>query len=130
VTGCLSGTFILSRFSIPKFFIISVVCMALSVVGLFFVTDLRLLYVSVALVGLGNANIFPMIFSKALQFVPERNNEVSGLMIMGIAGGAVFPLLMGVASDQLHRQAGAVIVLAVLVVYLAFLMPFIKRKAA
>jgi fucose permease len=61
-----------------------------------------------------------MIFSKALQSIPERDNEVSGLMIMGIAGGVVFPLLMGVASDRLHSQAGAVIVLAVLVVYLFF----------
>jgi fucose permease len=126
--GCLSGTFILSRFPIPKFFIISVACMALSVAGLFFVSDLNGLYVSIALVGFGNSNIFPMIFSKSLQTIQERDNEVSGLMIMGIAGGAVFPLLMGVGSDWFHNQAGAVIILAVLVGYLFFLSPFIKRQ--
>ncbi|MDR2914340.1 MAG: MFS transporter [Tannerella sp.] len=124
--GCFSGTFILARFSINKFFIISVVCMALSVVGLFFFSNLTLLYIAIAFVGFGNSNIFPMIFSKALQFMPERDNEISGLMIMGVAGGAIFPLLMGVCSDWLNSQVGAVIVLAVLVIYLFYLTPKIK----
>ncbi|KAA6325837.1 Protein TsgA [termite gut metagenome] len=126
--GCLSGTFILSCFSIPKFFLISVGCMALSVVGLFIFSNLSLLYVCIALVGFGNSNIFPMIFSKSLQSIPERDNEVSGLMIMGISGGAVFPLLMGIGSDWLHSQVGAVIILAALVVYLFFLSSVIKRE--
>ncbi|GHS96789.1 MFS transporter [Bacteroidia bacterium] len=128
VAGCFLGTFILARFSIHKFFIISVISMALSVVGLFFAADLTTLYICMALVGFGNSNIFPMIFSKAIQSMPERENEISGLMIMGVSGGAVFPLLMGVGSDLLKSQVGAVVVLAVLVVYLFFLTPFIKAK--
>ena len=55
-------------------------------------------------------------------YKPARNNEISGLMIMGIAGGAVFPLLMGLASDNLGGQVGAVVVLTVCVAYLVFLM--------
>jgi len=126
VLGCFSGTFILARVQLHKFFIVSVVCMALSVIGLFSFHDTTLLYISIALVGFGNSNIFPMIFSKALQSLPERDNEVSGLMIMGIAGGAIFPLLMGVASDAMSSQAGAVIVVALLVVYLFTLVPQVK----
>jgi fucose permease len=53
--------------------------------------------------------------------LPERDNEVSGLMIMGIAGGAVFPLLMGIASDWAGAQWGAVCIVGVLVVYLGVL---------
>jgi fucose permease len=130
IIGCLSGIFILSRFPIHKFFIISAACLALSMVGLFFASDLTLLYICIAMIGLGSSNIFPVIFSKALQVMPERNNEVSGLLIMGIAGGAVFPLLMGIGSDWLKNQVGAVIVLALLVVYLFFLSPFVKGKKA
>ena len=125
VVGCFSGTFILARVKMYKFFTISVICMALSIVGLFIFSDTTLLYISIALIGFGNSNIFPMIFSKALQSLPERDNEVSGLMIMGIAGGAIFPLLMGVVSDVLGSQSGAVIVAALLVVYLAFITPCI-----
>ncbi len=126
--GCFSGTFILARFSINKFFLISVVCMALSITGLFLFSDLTLLYVAIALVGFGNSNIFPIIFSKALQFMPERDNEISGLMIMGIAGGAFYPLLMGVGSDLLKSQMGAVVVLSILVAYLFFLFSFFKSN--
>jgi fucose permease len=128
VIGCFSGTFIMARAQLHKFFIVSVICMALSVVGLFLFSDASLLYVAIALVGFGNSNIFPIIFSKALQSMPERDNEVSGLMIMGIAGGAVFPLLMGVASDMLNCQAGAVIVVAALVVYLGCLTTHIRAR--
>jgi fucose permease len=121
LTGCFLGTFILARFSIKKFFLISVICMALSAVGLFLFSNPALLYVSIALVGFGNSNIFPMIFSQALQSIPERDNEISGLMIMGVSGGAIFPLLMGVGSDMIGSQAGALIILSVLIIYLFIL---------
>jgi fucose permease len=128
VAGCFLGTFILVKFPVRKFFIISVVMMALSAVGLFFFSGTTALYVAIALVGFGNSNIFPMIFSTAIQSMPERENEVSGLMIMGIAGGAIFPLLMGVFSDLTGAQWGAVAVMAVLVVYLFFINGLIKVK--
>ena len=127
--GCFMGTFILARFSSHKFFIVSVVCMALSAVGLFFVTDLILIYVCIGLIGFGNSNIFPIIFSKALQSMPDKNNEISGLMITGIAGGALFPFLMGVGSDMFQSQSGAIIVMVALIGYLFFLSPFIAKSS-
>ena len=126
VVGCLMGTFILARFALHKFFIFSVVCMALSVAGLFIFNETAFLYISIGLFGFGNSNIFPIIFTKALQSMPSRDNEISGLMIMGVAGGGIFPLLMGVASDGLGAQAGAVIVIAALVAYLFFLYSFVR----
>jgi fucose permease len=128
VIGCFSGTFILTKFPIRRFFIISVLMMILSVTGLFFFTNATVLYIAIALIGFGNSNIFPMIFSTAIQSKPERENEISGLMIMGIAGGAVFPLLMGVFSDFFHAQWGAVIVMAVLVVYLLCVVGKLKKS--
>ena len=128
VIGCFFGTFILARYAIHRFFLISVICMAFSLAGLFIFSVPTLLYISIALAGFGNSNIFPIIFSKALQSMPERDNEISGLMIMGIAGGAIFPLLMGVSSDALGAQAGAVIVIAVLLAFLFFLLPLIRIK--
>ena len=62
-------------------------------------------------------NIFSIVFSQALISVPEHKNEVSGLMVMGLFGGTVFPLLMGFASDAIG-QVGAVAVMAAGVVYL------------
>ena len=119
--GCFSGSFILAKFPLKKFFAISVFCMVLSMIGLFVCHTLAGLYVAIALVGFGNSNIFSMIFSRALLYLPEKNNEISGLMIMGLIGGTIFPLLMGVLSDALGTQAGSVLVINLGVIYLIYL---------
>lgn len=119
--GCFTGAFVLARYSAKKFFAISVALMVLSMAGLFIFNNLTFIYISIALVGLGNSNIFPIILSKAMLYMPEKKNEVSGLMIMGLFGGTVFPLLMGLLSDAMASQTGALIVLTAGVVYLIFL---------
>ena len=129
--GCFSGSFILSKFPLKKFFAVSVACMVLSMIGLFLCHTLAGLYVAIALVGFGNSNIFSMVFSKALLYLPEKNNEMSGLMIMGLIGGTVFPLLMGVLSDAMGTQVGSVIVISVGVAYLVYLaFKFLKTEKA
>ena len=128
--GCFSGSFILAKFPLKKFFAISVVCMVLSMLGLFVFHSLAGLYVAIALVGFGNSNIFSMIFSRALLYLPEKNNEISGLMIMGLIGGTVFPLLMGVLSDALGTQIGSVLVINLGVIYLIYLAYRFKKDKA
>lgn len=115
--GCLTGSFFLRVVNNRLFFVISITMMALSMCGLFFGTTKLVLYIAIALVGYGNSNVFSLVFAQALQSVPDKQNEVSGLMIMGLFGGTIFPLLMGFASDAMG-QAGAVLVMAVGVVYL------------
>ena len=115
--GCLTGSFFLRVMKARTFFIISVSMMALSMVGMFVGTNQTLLYAAIALVGYGNSNVFSIVFSQVLLSMPESKNEVSGLMIMGLFGGTVFPLLMGFASDAVG-QVGAVAVMAVGVAYL------------
>ena len=115
--GCFTGSFFLRVLKTRTFFVISVVMMALSMCGMWLGTDKLVLYAAIALVGYGNSNIFSICFANALQAMPKKQNEVSGLMIMGLFGGTVFPLLMGFASDAMG-QAGAVMVMAVGVIYL------------
>lgn len=115
--GCLTGSFFLRVVNNRLFFVISITMMALSMCGLFFGTTKLILYIAIALVGYGNSNVFSLVFAQALQSVPDKQNEVSGLMIMGLFGGTIFPLLMGFASDAMG-QAGAVLVMAVGVAYL------------
>ncbi len=115
--GCLTGSYFLRVLKTRTFFIISVVMMAASM-ALMCVGDTKtLLYIGIALVGYGNSNVFSMCFAQALTAMPDKQNEVSGLMIMGLFGGTIFPLLMGFASDAMG-QAGAVLVMAVGVIYL------------
>ena len=128
--GCFSGSFILAKFPLKKFFAISVLCMVLSMIGLFVCHSLAGLYVAIALVGFGNSNIFSMIFSRALLYMPEKNNELSGLLIMGLIGGTIFPLLMGVLSDALGSQVGSVLVINLGVIYLIYLAYMLKKGKA
>ena len=91
--------------------------MALSMLGLAVGESKAVLYTAIALVGFGNSNIFSLVFSQAVLSLPNKKNEVSGLMIMGLFGGTIFPLVMGPASDAVG-QWGAVVVMACGVLYL------------
>ena len=115
--GCLTGSFFLRVLKTRTFFIISVIMMAAAMVLMGIGNTKTLLYAGIALVGYGNSNIFSMCFATALESMPEKQNEVSGLMIMGLFGGTLFPLLMGFMSDAIG-QVGAVAVMAIGVIYL------------
>lgn len=117
--GCLLGTLILRLMSPKSFFGFSVIMMLVAMVGLFIFHDKTMIYTCIALIGFGNSNVFSVIFSQALLYLPGKKNEVSGLMIMGLFGGTVFPLAMGVASDTIG-QNGAVAVMTIGVLYLLF----------
>lgn len=117
--GCFLGAFILRTVSPKLFFAISVAMMLAGMVILFVCNTLAPLYVGIGLIGFGNSNIFSVVFSQALMYTPNERNEVSGLMIMGLFGGTVFPLAMGYAADALG-QAGAVAVMTVGVIYLMY----------
>lgn len=124
--GCFLGSFILRYISSRIFFAVSVAIMLVAMVLLYFGNTMPILYTGVAMVGFGNSNIFPIIFSQALLSSPKEQNEVSGLMIMGLFGGTIFPLAMGAASDAIG-QIGAVAVMAVGVIYLFVYMPKIQE---
>ena len=124
--GCLTGSFILQKIEAKIFFGIGVICMLSAMIGLFIFQSITLIYICIALIGFGNSNIFPIIFSQALLAMPNKKNEVSGLMIMGLFGGTIFPLAMGVASDAIG-QNGAIAVMTIGVIYLLFYMFKIRK---
>ena len=102
--------------------------MILAMVGLFTFNSMIPIYICVGLIGFGNSNIFPIIFSQALLQVPDKQNEVSGLMIAGLIGGAIFPPVMGIFSDMFSTQLGAVAIMSIGVIYLLFFYPVLKKK--
>lgn len=126
--GAFSGSIILSIFSSKRFYIISAVAALMAITGLVFASNIYLLYILIAVAGFTCANMFPIIFSFALKRLPEKSNEISGLMIMGVSGGALFPWLMGVASDTTRAQWGAVVVIVLCCIYQLFLSIFVKDE--
>ena len=117
--GCFLGAIILRSLSPKVFFAVSVAMMLVGMVLLFVGSSIAVLYTGIGLIGFGNSNVFSIIFAQALVASPDKKNEVSGLMIMGLFGGTIFPLAMGYAADAVG-QAGAVAVMTAGVAYLIY----------
>lgn len=124
--GCFTGAIILRSVSSKSFFLVSVGLMLVAMIALLVSEAQYVIYTAIALIGLGNSNVFPIIFSQALLDQPDKKNEISGLMIMGLFGGTIFPLLMGFTSD-IMGQNGAIAVMTIGVLYLLLYTAKIKR---
>ena len=115
--GAFLGAILLAKWPAQAFYRVSAIAAAAAMVVLLFAANAGVIYAGVALAGFACANIFSILFAFALQRKLERSNEVSGLLIMGVSGGAIFPLLMGLASDAAGAQWGAVAVLLLCCIY-------------
>lgn len=125
VIGRFMGAMILNWISARNFLLITV---ALSIIGsVTILLGVKILaIVSIFFIGLGFANIFPLIFSIAVDKMPERTNELSGLMISAIAGGAILPLIMGKLADIGGITIGLLVPLAA-VIYILFVAAKVKK---
>lgn len=128
--GSLIGAVALAKYSTRGFFAISVTALLVAMVALMFAYNQSMLYILLAVIGLANANIFPVLFSQAILHRPDKKNEISGLMIMGIFGGTIFPPLMGLASDAFSSQNGAVLIMTLGAVYLMLIIGKVKNISA
>ena len=79
------------------------------------------------IIGLGISNIFPLVFSLSVGRYPERANEISGLMIMAVAGGAVIPPIMGLISDNFGVTA-SLFVLVASILYIGYSSIYASKK--
>lgn len=125
--GCFLGSFVLRKVSSRSFLVFSVVLILLAMGILFVSNALWLLYLGIGLIGFGNSNIFSICFSQALLAMPKKKNEVSGLMIMGLFGGTIFPMAMGFAADAMG-QVGAIAVMTIGAVYLLYYSSKVKKS--
>lgn len=104
--GSFVGTFLLAKIASDRFMQYSMMLALVGFILLLLVNSLLWISVLVVIVGLACSNVFSIIFSYALQHLPERDNEISALMIMGVSGGALVTPLMGILSDAFGQVAG------------------------
>lgn len=116
--GSLCGSFLLARIPGRRFMIITMILAIVCTLALMFVSQIQVLHVLIFIIGLCIANVFSIIFAQALQREPEKTNEVSGLLIMGVAGGAILPFIAGYVADVVGGQNGAIAVLIVGILYM------------
>ncbi len=125
--GTFAGALLLTRISSKKFLISSAIATLITI--LFFIISPTPL-IALALIfsiGLASSNIFPLIFSLTVKKYADRANEISGLMIMAVSGGAFIPPIVGRVTDSMNITAG-MFVFVVCAVYLLFLSFYSSKK--
>jgi FHS family L-fucose permease-like MFS transporter len=101
--GTFVGSVMLLRYSSRRFLLINLVLGVLSFALFMLTSNVTILYVALFLIGFFCANVFPIIFSSAIQSEPSKADEISALMIMGVAGGAILPMIMGAIADSSNQ---------------------------
>ena len=113
--GTFAGAILLTKIPSRKLFTWTSLLGILFFCALLLVKVPAVAWILIFLIGLSVANIWPLVFSIAVEKLPERNNEISGLMMMAICGGAVIPFLVGWISDLSTVAAGMSLLIACMV---------------
>lgn len=119
--GALGGGIFLMKYSEIKFFRYGVLLAVIGLVGLLITENLWVMLVGIVVFGLSYANLFAIIFSLSLKCVPDKANEVSALLIMGVSGGAILTPVLGVTSDFFGTQLAALAVITIVWLYMVWL---------
>ncbi len=126
--GTFAGAIMLTRISSRSFFmwtsVLGIICLSL----ILMVHSTALAWVLVFMIGLAVANIWPLVFSIAVERYPERSNEISGLMMMAISGGAVIPLVIGWVGDITNVAIGMSILILCMIYLLGVSIYCLRTK--
>jgi MFS transporter, FHS family, L-fucose permease len=125
--GTFLGAILLTKFSSRNFFLWTTILSIIAFVAILLVPSKTLAWGLVFIIGFGVANIFPLVFSIAVERYPERSSEISGLMIMAVSGGAFIPLLIGWISDMSNILFGMSVLLVCLIYLFSVSLYCLKR---
>ena len=126
--GAFAGGILLMKIREDRFYAVSIIVALAGLLGMVFAPVLWIELLAVAVFGLGYANLFSIIFSLALKHAPSHSNEVSSLLIMGVAGGGVVTPVLGVVTDIFHSQDAAIVVVCIVWVFVMSLTGLIRRE--
>lgn len=128
VVGAFVGSLLLTYLSDKRYYCMHVLLGLLVLCSLCFAENRYALLAGIGIGGFAFSSIFSVIYSQALKHLPARTNEISGLMIMGVFGGAVVPPLMGIVTDAVGAQTGSLAVLILFSLYLLACIPMIRTE--
>jgi fucose permease len=123
----LIGAIVLNWIKPRVFLLITSLISLVGVAGVFVSPVFSVALVSIFVIGFGSGNMFPIIFSLSLEKMPDRANEISGLLIMAVSGGAVIPLVMGLVSTMVSPLA-SVAVLGACLLYILWVSFYVRRN--
>ena len=123
----LIGAIVLNWIKPRVFLLLTALTSLVGVAGVFVSPVFSVALVSIFIIGFGAGNMFPIIFSLSLEKMPDRANEISGLLIMAVSGGAVIPLVMGLVSTAVSPLA-SVMVLGACLLYILWVSFYVRKN--
>ncbi|OFY66528.1 MAG: sugar transporter [Bacteroidetes bacterium RBG_13_43_22] len=127
MVGRFTGAILLRKMNSGKFLVLTTLLTLLGLAGIILSGNLNVTRIMIFIAGLGFANIFPIIFALTIERMPDYSNELSGLIILSVSGGAVIPPLMGIFSDNLGIQS-SIFILVFCILYVGYASYYIIRK--
>jgi MFS transporter, FHS family, L-fucose permease len=116
------GAFILSKINNARFFGITSFLTVILLILVVIAPSSEVTLIFIGLTGLVSGNLFPLIFSLTVDKLPEKANEISGLMIMAVVGGAIIPPLIGYCQNFFSASTSLIVlVLCAAYIYLSSL---------
>lgn len=128
--GTFIGALLLTQVSPKRFFLGSTLATLVSIIAFIYSPNAIWAMVVIFIVGLAASNIFPLIFSLTVKKYNSRSNEISGLMIMAVSGGAFLPPVIGKVSDLTSIKTGMFVLVACALYLLVLSVSEIKNKTA
>jgi len=112
--GCILGLLLLKFIDSRKILIfstlITIVCLVAAVLG-----SSEMALIGFPMIGFFISVMYSIIFSLALNSVKEHHGSLSGILCSGIAGGAVFPFIVGGIGEITNLRVGMLFLLIPLV---------------
>jgi MFS transporter, FHS family, L-fucose permease len=126
--GTFTGALLLTQLSPKRFFLGSALATVASIIAFIYSPNAIVAMVLMFIIGLAASNIFPLIFSLTVKKYKARSNEISGLMIMAVSGGAVLPPVIGKVSDLTSIETGMFVLVSCAIYLLALSVFELKNK--
>ncbi|HVN57481.1 MAG TPA: MFS transporter [Bacteroidales bacterium] len=126
--GTFLGALLLTRITSRHFLVGTNILALLAITAILFIPGKITAWMLVFIIGFAVANIWPLVFSIAVEKYPERNSEISGLMITAICGGAVIPLLIGWVGDLTGNIVFGMSILVLCMIYLLAVSLYCLKK--
>jgi len=119
MSGRFIGALLLRKINIKVFMVVSTLLALAGLIGIIFSENLLLTRILIFVAGFGFSNVFPIMFALIVEQKPAYANELSGLIILAVSGGAIIPPVIGLLSDLLGFVA-AIYVLIFCILYITY----------
>jgi MFS transporter, FHS family, L-fucose permease len=126
--GTFLGALVLTRIASGKFLFYSSITTLVTLIAFILAPSPAIALSMMFLAGMTASNIFPLIFSLTAGKYMDRANEISGLIIMAVSGGAFIPPVAGWLADQFSISA-AMYVFVASAIYLVFVALYANKKS-